>query len=98
MQLPAPVATRPAAATAQAGAAAATNAASRVPVAPGARRMAPVNRTQRTEFMDIPVYHAPLGPSHAEWPIVDTYARLVWRADELELPDEDNASGGEATR
>lgn len=91
MNLPLPPATRPAA-TAQAGAAAATNAASRVPIAQGARRMPPVNRTQRTEFMDIPVHTAPVGPSHAEWPIVETYARLVWRADEFELPEGDHSS------
>lgn len=54
----------------------------------GARRMPPVNRSQKTEFMDVPVrYNAPFGPTSAEWPIVDTYARLVWRADEMEVPE-----------
>jgi hypothetical protein len=90
MQTPTTPPIRPSAAAAsQAGAAAATNAASRVPIAQGARRMPPVNRTQRTEFMDIPVYPAPTGSSHAEWPIIETYARLVWRADEFELTGND---------
>ena len=70
---------------AQSAAAAANLQGARAPIAMGARRMPPVNRTQPTEFMDVPVrYNAPLGAASAEWPIVDTYARLVWRADELE--------------
>lgn len=44
--------------------------------------MPPVNRTQKTEFLGVPVWHAPSGSSHADWPIVDTYARLVWRGDD----------------
>ena len=76
-------------ALAQAGGAAASTAA-RSTLAPGARRMPPVNRAQRTEWMNVPVpYTAPTGRGSAEWPIVDTYARLVWRADEWSRQDDD---------
>jgi hypothetical protein len=70
------------AAASQAVGAAANAALVRTPVAPGARRMPPVNRTQKTEFLNIAVWHAPLSPAHAEWPIVETYSRLVRRGDD----------------
>jgi hypothetical protein len=46
--------------------------------------MPAVARLQPTEFLDVPVWHAPFGRSHHDWPIVELYARLAWRIDEYE--------------
>ena len=59
--------------------------ASRTPIPLGARRMPPVNRTQRVEWVDVPIAYAPpLRENSAEWPIIDVYRRnaLPQRDDE----------------
>ncbi|MCB0879292.1 MAG: hypothetical protein KDC46_09975 [Thermoleophilia bacterium] len=53
-------------------------------IPPGARRMPAIARLQRTEFLDVPVWHAPTGRAHSDWPVVELYARLAWRMDEFE--------------
>jgi len=38
--------------------------------------MPPVNRTQRVEWVDVPVAYAPpMRENSAEWPIIDVYRR-----------------------
>jgi hypothetical protein len=61
----------------------APNAAGRVPIPHGARRMPPVSRTQRTEWLNVPRSHAaPVTAGSADWPVAAVYARMAFRADE----------------
>lgn len=58
----------------------------------GARRMPPVNRLQRTEFIPVPLWFAaPVSASNADWPIVELYARGALPAvDDYEQHDVDS--------
>jgi len=54
----------------------------RVPIPLGARRMPPVNRAQRVEWVDVPVAYAPpLRENSAEWPVIRAYVQYAFERD-----------------
>jgi hypothetical protein len=58
--------------------------------------MPPVNRTQRTEWLNVPRSHAaPVTAGSAEWPVAAMYARMAFRADEWHVEPAEADKPGE---
>ena len=74
----------------------------RTPTALGARRMPPVNRSQRTEWIGVPTAYAPpMRQSSADWPIIETYVHAPAVDPDEEAPHpitDSRESSGESPR